>query len=158
MAKSVGSQRSGRRVKVQTVTPNIVTLRVRTKIWLEYHDRFVIGDGGLRLLEAVAGLGSLAAAVREIGWSYRHAWGYLRNAETILGTPLLVPRPGKGRQRGALLTAHGRALVRRLSAARTRINAVVGRSGPTAPEIAARGGRRAEAWRRVRPGAAAGSR
>jgi molybdate transport system regulatory protein len=115
---------------------------VRTKVWLEADGRFVIGDGGLALLEGVARLGSLAAAVRDIGWSYRHAWGYIRRAESVLGRPLLAPRPGKGRDRGAELTDDGHRLLGRLRSARARLDAALGESGPTLDEIAARGGGR----------------
>jgi molybdate transport system regulatory protein len=151
-------QPSGGRPSHQTVAPDILTVRVRTKVWLEIGGRFVIGDGGLSLLEGVARLGSLAAAVREIGWSYRHAWGYVRHAETVLGTPLLAPRPGKGRERGAVLTEPGRRLLVRLRAAREQVDAAIGQSGPTPGEIASRGGgRRPPARPRLTARAAAGS-
>ena len=73
---------------------------VKTKVWLERDGRFVIGDGGLRLLLGILEHGSLLAAARQIRWSYRHAWGYLRRAEAALGMPLTEPRPGKGASRG----------------------------------------------------------
>ena len=112
---------------------------VRTKLWLEVDGRFAIGDGGLHLLEAVVRRGSLAAAVREIGWSYRHAWGYLRRAETMLGAPLLIVRSGKGAARGAELTEFGQTVLTRLRALRRRIDGTVGPSGPSPDEVAARG-------------------
>jgi molybdate transport system regulatory protein len=115
---------------------------VRTKVWLEHDGRFVMGDGGLRLLEAIERLGSLAAAVRAVGWSYRHAWGYLRRAETVLGVALLEARAGRGAARGARLTEPGRRLLARLAAARARVDAAVGHTGPSPDEIAARGRRR----------------
>jgi len=94
----------------QTVWPNINGLSVRTKVWLERDGRFVIGEGGLDLLEAIVASGSLRAAARCIGWSYRHAWGYLRNAERLIGIRLTQPVPGKGRARGTDLTESGQAL------------------------------------------------
>jgi molybdate transport system regulatory protein len=116
-----------------------LTAVVRTKLWLEAGGRFAIGDGGLYLLEAVARRGSLAAAVRDIGWSYRHAWGYLRQADTVLGAPLLIVRSGKGRARGAELTELGREVLARLRELRDRIDRTVGPSGPSLDEVAARG-------------------
>ena len=70
------------------------------------------GDGGLRLLLAIIEHGSLLGAAREIGWSYRHAWGYLRRAEAALGRPLTEARPGKGASRGTALTEAGRLVGR----------------------------------------------
>ena len=73
--------------------------------------RFAIGEGGGELLKAVEREGSLAQAARRVGWSYRHAWGYVRRAETVLGVPLLLPKSGKGRARGMLLTTAAKVLV-----------------------------------------------
>jgi len=53
---------------------------VKTKVWLERNGDFVIGDGGVRLLLGILEHGSLLAAARQIQWSYRHAWGYLRES------------------------------------------------------------------------------
>jgi molybdate transport system regulatory protein len=116
-----------------------MSLQVRTKIWLERDGAFVIGEGGLHLLAAIDTLGSLLAAARQIGWSYRHAWNYLRGAEHILGSPLVVPRPGKGMRRGTVLTPEGRRLLELLVEMRSRVDRTAGVSGPTSQEIAARG-------------------
>src|SRR5262245_6746648 len=114
---------------------------VKTKVWLEHDGRFVIGDGGLRLLLGILEHGSLLAAARQIRWSYRHAWGYLRRAEAALGMPLTEPRPGKGASRGTVLTEAGRLVIERLAAIRNRIDDAVGPLGPTEAEVASRGRR-----------------
>jgi molybdate transport system regulatory protein len=126
----------------QKAHESIIAAQPKTKIWLEHGGRFMIGDGGLRLLEGIARYGSLAEAVRDIGWSYRHAWGYLRRAEAVLGTTLMVTRSGKGAARGTTLTPAGRLLVERLRALRDRIDEALGPTGPTREEIAARGRRK----------------
>jgi molybdate transport system regulatory protein len=117
----------------------MISVRVRTKVWLEREGQFVVGDGGLRLLHGITRHGSLTAAVRDIGWSYRHAWAYLRRAEAALGAPLTRARPGKGTARGTTLTPQGRLVLKALVAARRRVDLTVGPSGPTTREIAARG-------------------
>ena len=114
---------------------------IKTKVWMEREGRFVIGDGGLKLLLGVLEHGSLLGAAKEIGWSYRHAWGYLTQAEAALGAPLTTPRPGKGASRGMALTEMGRLVLEHLVAARNRIDDAVGPSGPTSRDIAARGRR-----------------
>ncbi len=116
----------------------IIAAQVRTKVWLELDGRFVVGDGSLRLLLGLVRYGSLAEAVRELGWSYRQAWGYLRRAEALLGVPLIRTRPGKGAMRGTELTEAGRLLMERLQGLRHRIDEAVGPSGPTAVEVVAR--------------------
>lgn len=97
----------------------VVTLRM--KHWLEVDGRFAIGDGGVELLRAIATHGTLAKAANEVGWSYRHAWGYIRRAESALGMRLTEARPGKGTARGLELTAQARRLLRQFpSGAKSR--------------------------------------
>jgi molybdate transport repressor ModE-like protein len=50
----------------------------------------------LELLAQVAQHGSLAAACKTMGISYRHTWSLLRQAEAQLGAPLLTMARGKG--------------------------------------------------------------
>src|SRR5882724_9978974 len=104
---------------------------------MERDGRFV--DGGLKLLLGVLEHGSLLGAAKEIGWSYRHAWGYLKQAEAALGSPLTTPRPGKGASRGMALTETGRLVLEQLVAVSNRIDDAVGPSGLTTKDIAARG-------------------
>ncbi len=118
---------------------SILSAQVKTKLWLELSGDFVIGDGGLHLLDGIDRCGSLAEAVREIGWSYRHAWGYLRRAEARLGTALVVARPGRGSARGMALTDAGLLLVERLRELRHRLDEAIGPSGPSRDDLAARG-------------------
>ena len=87
---------------------------MRSKTWLEVDGRFAIGEGGVALLAAIREYGSLAEAAKRVGWSYRHAWGYVRRAEMVLGHDLIETRSGKGKHRGTLLTQSGAVLARGL--------------------------------------------
>jgi molybdate transport system regulatory protein len=100
----------------QHVCVCIEGLTLRSKQWIEVHGRFAIGEGGADLLKAIDAEGSLTAGARRIGWSYRHAWGYVRRAESVLGVTLLSNRPGKGQARGSVLTREGHDLVATLLA------------------------------------------
>jgi len=79
----------------------------------------------VELLAAVHATGSLAAAARRHGMSYRYAWGQLKLAGKLFGQPLLSMHRGQG----ARLTA----LAERLIWAANRINA---RLGPTLDSLA----------------------
>jgi molybdate transport system regulatory protein len=128
-----------------SIAPDAVALpsiAVKTKVWLEHNGQFVVGDGGLRLLLGILEHGSLLGAARQIRWSYRHAWEYLRRAEAALGMPLTQSRPGKGSSRGSALTEAGQLAIERLAAIRNKIDDAVGPLGPTAADVAARGKRR----------------
>lgn len=50
----------------------------------------------LRLLAAIQSSGSIAAAVKVSGLSYRHVWGLLMEAEQLFNAKLLIKQPGKG--------------------------------------------------------------
>ena len=103
--------RSLPRGRRQPVRPCIGTLTLRRKHWIELDGRFVIGEGGAELLQAVDRLGSLAEGARHIGWSYRHAWGYIRRAEAVLGVSLVATKAGKGAARGTVITDVARDIV-----------------------------------------------
>lgn len=59
------------------------------------------------LLEAIARHGNLQQAAESAGMSYRHAWGLLENAATLLGEPLVIRQQG----RGTLLAPFGSQLL-----------------------------------------------
>ena len=100
--------------------PGLPAIECRTKLWFEVDGRFAIGEGGFELLRAIRQRGSLAEAAKQVGWSYRHAWGYLRRAEQTLHSPLTSRRAGKGKQRGVDLTPAGVALLEHSSRRLTR--------------------------------------
>lgn len=60
----------------------------------------------LDILRAIARCGSLSQAIRDIGLSYRHAWGLLGRYENLLGRKLVSLERG----RGATLTRLGERL------------------------------------------------
>ena len=74
-------------------------LSIRSKVWLEIDGQPFLGGGRLRLLRAIAATGSINAAARQLGMSYRKAWSQLQEMEKH--GLLLVERekggPGGGR-------------------------------------------------------------
>lgn len=142
------SHATQRRAALQSAHEGIIAAQVKTKVWLELGGEFFIGDGGIHLLGGIQQHGSLARTVRDIGWSYRHAWGYLRRAERALQTPLVRNRAGRGSARGMELTGAGHLLLERLLTLRTRIDDALGPTGPTPAEVAARSGKRPRPTRR----------
>ncbi len=90
----------------------MIEVQVQTKCWLEVEGQFAIGQHGFELLRAIDRHRSLAGAARAVGWSYRHAWDYVRDAESVFGLRLVTLRPGKGQARGMVLSAFGRDVLR----------------------------------------------
>lgn len=71
----------------------------------------VVGPGKIELLEAIERHGSIAAACREMGLSYKKAWQLLDTMNRHLAAPVIDTVTGGTRRGGATLTAEGRALV-----------------------------------------------
>ena len=71
----------------------------------------MLGPGKTELLERIAETGSIAAAARDMGMSYKRAWSLIETLNTMFDLPLVESTrggPGKG---GAVLTDRGRAVV-----------------------------------------------
>jgi molybdate transport system regulatory protein len=70
-----------------------------------------IGPGKIALLEAIEREGSISAAGRALGMSYRRAWDLVAALNRLLGTAVVAASPGGARGGGAALTEAGRCLV-----------------------------------------------
>lgn len=102
-------------------------LRVRHKVWLDAAGQFALGDGGAGLLGAIDDTGSIRAAARKVGWSYRHTLAYLDTAERGLGYALVERVRGGHERGGAQLTPKGKAFLRRYTVFRRRLDAALDR-------------------------------
>lgn len=88
-------------------------LRIKSKFWIEDETgRPVLGHGRQMILEKIDELGSIKAAARDLGMSYRAVWGKLKATEERLGVKLVETWPGGGPGRGSRLTPAARELVR----------------------------------------------
>ncbi|HJQ17547.1 MAG TPA: ModE family transcriptional regulator [Allosphingosinicella sp.] len=71
-------------------------------------DEIAMGPGKADLLEAIARTGSISAAGRDIGMSYRRTWDLVDTMNRCWRERLVETVPGGGRDRGARLTRCGR--------------------------------------------------
>ena len=71
-----------------------------------------MGPGKADLLEALAREGSISAAARALGMSYRRAWVLVDQMNRCFTHPLVETQAGGGRRAGARLTAEGEAALR----------------------------------------------
>ncbi len=85
-----------------------------------------IGPGKIALLEAIAREGSISAAGRAIGMSYKRAWDLVDALNTLLGTAAVSASPGGHRGGGATLTEAGRTLVEEYRAIEAAAQAAAG--------------------------------
>jgi len=89
-------------------------MRPRAKFWLETDEgEYLMGPRTLRLLEAVQQTGSLKAAAREAGFSYRSAWSRVRRVEAALGFKLIESHSGGEGGGSSRLTPEAAEFLRR---------------------------------------------
>lgn len=86
-------------------------LKVKGHLWIETDEGTVMGVGRMRLLEALDQQGSISAAARAVGMSYRQAWELVDSMNRHAGTPLVSAATGGQGGGGAKLTDHGRELL-----------------------------------------------
>jgi molybdate transport system regulatory protein len=98
--------------------------RVRSKIWLEWNGQPFLGDGRYRLLVAVAAAGSINAAAKQLGISYR-AWSQLEAMEQHAPYPLLERRSGDKGGGETRLTDAALNLLRYFGDLRDQVNRAV---------------------------------
>lgn len=87
--------------------PAIPRLRVR----LVFDDGLKIGPGKADLLEQIDQTGSISAAGRSMGMSYRRAWALVEEMNRAFRAPLVVSSRGGNKGGGAKLTDEGRTVL-----------------------------------------------
>ena len=70
-----------------------------------------IGPGKIALLEAIRSTGSISAAARSIGMSYRRAWLLVEEINQTLREPAVTAETGGVRGGGAMLTPVGKQII-----------------------------------------------
>lgn len=75
-----------------------------------------LGPGKVALLEAIEETGSISAAGRKLGMSYRRAWLLVDSLNRIFGAPVVMTQAGGRAGGGAELTEFGREIVSRYRA------------------------------------------
>ena len=86
-----------------------------------------IGPGKIALLETIAREGSISAAGRALGMSYRRAWELVDEVNRVLGTQAVSAATGGRGGGGAHLTEAGLELVRDYRAIETAAHRAAGR-------------------------------
>ena len=72
----------------------------------------ILGPGKVDLIEAIDRKGSISAASREMGMSYRRAWLLVDALNTMFGRPIVTAAPGGAKGGGAEVTELGKAIAK----------------------------------------------
>lgn len=85
---------------------------LKLKLQLVCDNSFAMGPGKADLLEAIDREGSISAAGRALGMSYRRTWLLVDEMNRCFRDRLVETLSGGGRERGARLTECGRTMLR----------------------------------------------
>lgn len=106
---------------------------LRLFVRLELGRAIAIGPGKADLLAGIAETGSIAAAARRMGMSYKRAWLLVETMNLCFREPLVISARGGRGAGGARLTAEGEAV---LAAYRSLQRAAEAAAAPHARTIA----------------------
>ena len=84
---------------------------LRIKLQLACGEEWAFGPGKADLLEAIDRCGSISAAGRAMGMSYRRAWLLVDTMNRCWASPLVEATPGGGANKGAHLTPTGQTVL-----------------------------------------------
>ncbi len=90
--------------------------QLKLKAQLFKGDMIAFGPGKADLLEAIEKTGSISAAARALGMSYRRAWDLVDTMNRSFRAPLVLTGRGGAARGGAQVTALGRKVVARYRA------------------------------------------
>jgi molybdate transport system regulatory protein len=96
--------------------------RVRISIVFESGAR--IGPGKAKLLESIRDTGSISAAARDMGMSYKRAWVLLDSINQAFTEPVVTATPGGSGGGGAVLTPFGADVLERYRRISNRAEAI----------------------------------
>ncbi|MFI0396313.1 winged helix-turn-helix domain-containing protein [Paracoccus jiaweipingae] len=83
--------------------------RLRLRIYFD--DRLQLGPGKADLLDQIAAHGSISAAGRAMGMSYRRAWALVEEMNTAFRDPVVTSSRGGASGGGARLTPTGQQVL-----------------------------------------------
>ena len=97
-------------------------MTIRLKLRFDFDDTHRLGPGKIELLEAIRRHGSIAAAGRDFGMSYRRAWLLVDELNHMFTAPLVEARGGGRNGGGAVLTELGETVVALYREAERKMN------------------------------------
>ena len=105
--------------------------RLKLKLQLYCGEEIAMGPGKADLLEAIARTGSISAAARAMGLSYRRAWLMVDVMNRCFREKLVESTPGGGQKAGAFVSDAGQRALVAYRALQDRVMGVV----PTSEDV-----------------------
>ena len=96
--------------------------QVRFRLRVTRGDDIAVGPGKIDLLEAIARTGSITAAAKTLGMSYRRAWLLVDTMNRCFREPVVASAAGGSGGGGARVTAFGRRVLERYGSMTRRVD------------------------------------
>jgi molybdate transport system regulatory protein len=117
MAKSVAAKSAGQGASARSPA--------RPQIRIMFRKAIAMGPGKADLLRAIGETGSISAAARHMGMSYRRAWLLVDTMNQAFKSPVVVTLTGGKAGGGAAVTEFGKEVLQRYSAMEKKAGASV---------------------------------
>jgi molybdate transport system regulatory protein len=88
-----------------------MTYKIKSRIWIEFEDNVLLGEGRIQLLKAIEQTGSLSNAAKSLNLSYKKAWHLIDSVNKSSKEPVIITSIGGKGGGGAQLTKHGKDLI-----------------------------------------------
>jgi molybdate transport system regulatory protein len=103
-------EKKSKNVLHTTSDANKVVVQFRLRI--KYGEEIAVGPGKIAILEAIADTGSISAAGRKLGMSYRRAWLLVDQMNQYFKEPVVRAATGGTQGGGTALTSVGLEVIR----------------------------------------------
>lgn len=88
-----------------------MSYKIKSRIWIEFDDHVLLGEGRVHLLKAVEETGSLSKAAKSLNISYKKAWDLIDAVNKSAKEPVTITSTGGKGGGGAQLTEYGKSLI-----------------------------------------------
>ena len=112
-------------------------MQASVSVRIDLPDGQRIGPGKIRLLERIEETGSISAAGRSMGMSYKRAWSLIDTLNRMFEEPVVASRHGGAQGGGAGVTPFGSELIQAYLAVEAQAkSATAARLGPILGKVA----------------------
>jgi molybdate transport system regulatory protein len=88
-----------------------MSYKIKSRIWIEFDNQVLLGQGRVNLLKAIEEKGSLSQAAKLLNISYKKAWGLIDSVNKSAKKPVTITSTGGKGGGGATLTAYGKSII-----------------------------------------------
>jgi len=86
---------------------------IQSRLWIASEQGTFLGEGRIALLGEIIEKGSISAAAKSMGISYRKAWKMIDIMNSQARSPLVVRQSGGSRGGGTLVTDEGKSMIKK---------------------------------------------